>query len=71
MKPARPVQIKRSMHEDLDTMVEDGFVDEERRDALQQQLEESGLESLDQLRQQIERENELFIEYQQIKEEVI
>lgn len=67
---AKEEQMKEAIKENLDEMVQDGFLDEERRQELERQLEENKLEELDRIRQQIERESRLFNEYQDIKEEV-
>ncbi len=67
---AKEEQMKESMKENLDQMVQDGFLDEDRRQELEQQLDKNKLEDLDRIRQQIERESRLFNEYQEIKEDV-
>ncbi len=67
---AKEEQMKEVIKENLDEMVQDGFLDEARRQELEQQLEQKQLEELDRIRQQIERESMLFNEYQKIKEEV-
>jgi hypothetical protein len=67
---AKEEQMKESMKENLDQMVQDGFLDEDRRQELEQQLDKNKLEDLDRIRQQIERESKLFNEYQEIKEDV-
>ena len=64
-------QMKEEMKKNLDEMVEDGFLDEERRQELEDQINEKLLEELDSLKQQIEKENVMFSEYQDIKEEVM
>lgn len=67
---AKEEQMKQSMKENIDQMVQDGFLDEDRRQELEQQLDKNKLENLDRIRQQIERESRLFNEYQEIKEDV-
>jgi len=67
---AREEQMKDEIKKELTEMEEDGFMDEKRREELGKQLEEAKLEELDKIRQRIERENTLFNEYQDIKEEV-
>jgi len=68
---AKEEQMKEVIKENLDEMVQDGFLDEERRQELEEQLDQQQLEELDRVRQQIERESRLFNEYQDIKEEVM
>ncbi|OGK19707.1 hypothetical protein A3D80_01865 [Candidatus Roizmanbacteria bacterium RIFCSPHIGHO2_02_FULL_40_13b] len=67
---AKEEQMKEVIKESLDEMVQDGFLDEERREELEKQLEESQLQELDRIREQIERESSAYNEYQEIKEEV-
>lgn len=68
---AKEEQMKEAVKENLDEMVQDGFLDEERRAELEKQLEEKELEELDRVREQIEQENQMFNEYQGIKDEVM
>lgn len=67
---AKEEQMKEVIKGDLEDMVQDGFLDEERRSELEQLLEQRQLEELDQVRKQIEQESRLFNEYQEIKEDV-
>lgn len=67
---AKEDQLKEAIRENLDEMADDGFLDEERREELERQLEEKGLEELDRVAQEIRRESTLFNEYQAIEEEV-
>jgi uncharacterized protein YegL len=68
---AKEEQMKETIKENLDEMVKDGFLDEERRAELEKQLEEKELAELDRIAQQIEQENQMFNEYQDVKEEVM
>lgn len=67
---AKEKQMRDVVKENLDEMVQDGFLNEERRQELEQQMDQGQLEELDRIRQQIERESKAFNEYQEIKEEV-
>lgn len=68
---AKEEQMKEEIKENLDEMVKDGFLGEERRAELEKQLEEKELEELDRVREQIEQENQMFNEYQDVKDEVM
>ncbi len=67
---AKEDQMKDKIKEELDKMVDDGFMDEKKRDEILKQLEEKELEKLDQLQKQIEQENHLYNQYENIREEV-
>ena len=67
---AKEEQMKEEMKDLLDKMEEDGFLDEERRKELEERLKEGELSKLDKLKQEIERENRLYQEYDRIREEV-
>ncbi len=62
--------MKDELKEKLGTMAEDGFLDEEKREALEKLLDEKTLKELDALQQQIEKESRLYNEYDDIREEV-
>lgn len=64
-------QMKDEMKEKLEQMADDGFLDDQRRDELEQRLDETDLTSLDGLKRQIDRESRLFNEYEEIKDEVM
>lgn len=68
---AKEEQMKEVIKENLDEMVQDGFLDEQRRQELEKQLDETQLDELDRIRQQIEQESRLFNEYQEIKEDIM
>lgn len=67
---AKEERMKDEIKEKLDTMVQDGFMDDRRRQDLEQQLDKNRLVELDRIREQIERESKAFNEYQKIKDEV-
>ena len=58
------------MKRELEQMADDGFLDEQRREELLQQLEEKNSRELDQVRRQIEEESGLHDQYEEIKAEV-
>lgn len=64
-------QMKDTIKDDLDKMVEDGFMDEKRREELIQELEEKELEKLDALQKKIDQDNKLYEVYDDIREEVL
>lgn len=68
---AKEEQMKEAVKEALEQQVEDGFLDEDRKEELERQLEDKTLEELDRLRQQIERENQLYNEYLDERKEVM
>jgi hypothetical protein len=61
---------KKDMQDQLEQMSEDGFMDDERREGLEKQIAELDTKLLDQLRQQIERESQLYNAYEEIKDEI-
>ncbi|MEI6477401.1 MAG: transglutaminase domain-containing protein [bacterium] len=67
---AKQEQMKDNIKEQLDEMVEDGFMDEDKRKQLEEALDEGALEKLDQMKQQLERESGLYNEYDAIRQEV-
>lgn len=68
---AKEEQMKDEIKQNLEEMEKDGFLDEKRQSEIAEQLEKAQLEELDKIRQQIERENSLFNEYQGVKEEIM
>lgn len=62
--------MKEDLKEQLEKIADDGFLeDEEREKLLQRLLDESG-KNLDDLKKEIEEGNELYTQYEQIKEEI-
>lgn len=68
---AKEEQMKDKIKDELDKMVEDGFMDEEKRDEILKKLEDKKLEELDYARKEVEQENKIYNEYENIKEEVM
>ncbi len=68
---AKEEQMKESIKDELDKMVKDGFLDEEKRNELEQKLLEEDAAELDRLREQLEQENSLYNEYENIRDEVM
>jgi len=67
---AKEDQMKDKIKDELDKMVEDGFMDEKKRDEIIKELEERKLEELDRVQKEVEQENRLYNEYEDIREEV-
>lgn len=67
---AKEELMKDAIKDELDKMVDDGFLDEKRRDEIIEKLEQKKLEELDRVQQEIERENALYNAYENIREEV-
>lgn len=63
--------LKDGIRDELDKLVEDGFMEESERDKLLKELEEKGARELDTTLQEIERENALHSQYEQIRDEVM
>ena len=68
---AKEGEMRDEIKEVLDDMEEDGFMDAEKKEELEKQLEEGLLEELDRIKQQIEQENELYNNYEKIREDVM
>lgn len=68
---AKQEQMKDKIKEELDKMVEDGFMDEKQRDKIIEELEKKKLEELDRIQREIEQENRLYNDYEDIREEVM
>jgi uncharacterized protein YegL len=67
---AKEDQMKDKIKDELDKMVEDGFMDEKKRDEVIKELEERKLEELDRVQKEVEQENRVYNEYEDIREEV-
>ena len=67
---AKEDQMKDKIKDELDKMVEDGFMDEKKRDEIIKELEERKLEELDRVQKEVEQENRVYNEYEDIREEV-
>src|SRR3989344_34473 len=67
---AKEGQMKDKIKDELDKMVEDGFMDEKKRDEILQELEQKKLEELDLVQKEVEQENRIYNEYEDIREEV-
>ena len=67
---AKENQMKDQIKDELDKMVEDGFMDENKRDKILQELEQKKLEELDRVQKEVEQENKLYNEYEDIRETV-
>jgi hypothetical protein len=68
---AKEEQMKDKMKEDLDKMVDDGFLDEAKRDEIIKEMEQKKMEELVQIQRKIEQESRLYDEYDNIREEVL
>lgn len=67
---AKEREMKGEITDELDAMADDGFLDEERRDQLAKELGEKTAQELDQIRAVIDRENHLYREYDDLRQEV-
>ncbi|MSU55260.1 MAG: hypothetical protein EXS46_01830 [Candidatus Taylorbacteria bacterium] len=67
---AKEDQMKDKIKDELDKMVEDGFMDEKKRDEIIKELEERKLEELDRVQKEVEQENRVYNEYEDIREEI-
>ena len=68
---AKEEQMKGKIKDELDKMVEDGFMDEKQRDEILEKLEQRKLEELDRIQKEVEQENRLYNEYEDIREEIM
>ena len=68
---AKENQMKDAIKDELDKMVEDGFIDEKKRDEIIEELEKRQLEELDRVQEEAEQENQLYNEYEDIREKVM
>lgn len=67
---AKEKQMKEELKDKIEKMSDDGFLDEKQHQALEQDIERGEGKKLDQLQQEIDRENQLYLEYDAIREEV-
>lgn len=68
---AKEDQMKDTIKDELDKMVEDGFMDEKKRDEILKELEKKQLEELDRVQKEVEQENRLYNEYEDVREEIM
>ena len=68
---AKEEQMKREIKEKVDELQQDGFMEDGEANRLKELLDQTELDKLDQLKQQIEQENQLHNEYEEIKAEVM
>ena len=68
---AKGDQMKDKIKDELDKMVEDGFLDENKRDEIIQELEKDKLEEMDRVQREVEQDNRLYNEYEDIREEIM
>jgi hypothetical protein len=59
------------LQKDMQKMENEGFLDSERRQELEDQLQQEDARALDQLRKELKRESALYNEYDQIRQEVM
>lgn len=67
---AKAEQMKKELEDKLNEMTDDGFLDEARRDQLQEKIEEGDARELDRIMEEVTAENRLYDQYEQIKDEV-
>lgn len=67
---AKKQEMKEEIKEKMEQMLDDGFIDEKDKERLEQELEDGNLQKLDRLKGKIDQENQLYNEYQNIKEEI-
>ena len=67
---AKEEQLKEEMADTLDQMTDDGFMDEEKRQELIDQMKDADPAELEKIKKQIELERKLFDEYDALKEQV-
>lgn len=67
---AKEEQMKEELKKKIDEMTDEGFLDEDRRDQLEESIDNTDLEMLDKIGEQIQRESALYNEYEDIKEEI-
>lgn len=68
---AKEDQMKDTIKNELDKMVEDGFMDEKKRDEILKELEQKQLGELDRVQKEVEQENRLYNEYEDVREEIM
>ncbi|MCA9351249.1 hypothetical protein KC929_00540 [Patescibacteria group bacterium] len=67
---AKKEEMLEDIKDELDKMTDDGFMDEERREELEQLLEQEGFVDFDELQKQIEREKSLYERYESIRRDI-
>jgi hypothetical protein len=67
---AKGEQMIDKIKDELDKMVDDGFMEEKQRDEILEKLEQKKLEELDLVQKEVEQENRLYNGYEDIREEV-
>lgn len=67
---AKEKEMKDKIKDQLNKMEEEGFIDQQKKEGLLKQLEERKRAQLDELRQEIERQNSLYLEYDEIRREM-
>ncbi|HPI67356.1 MAG TPA: transglutaminase domain-containing protein, partial [bacterium] len=68
---AKEDQMKDTIKDELDKMVDDGFMDEKKRDEILEELEKKQIEELDLIQKEVEEENQLYNNYEDIREEIM
>jgi len=68
---AKEKEMKDGIKDMLEQMVKEGFIDEQERAELEEKLAQEEASNLDLLAEEIENENNLYYEYQDIKEEIM
>jgi len=63
--------LKDDLREKVEQMADDGFLDEKKRDEMLKQLEQEDIQQLERMRQELERNANLFNAYERIREEVM
>lgn len=63
-------EMKDKIKEEIDKMTDDGFMDEDRRQELIDKLGQEGLDKLDALNKEFEREKSLYNAYENLREQV-
>lgn len=67
---AKEDQMKDTIKDELDKMVDDGFMDEKKRDEILEKLEKEALEEADKLQKLVDKEKTLYDAYEDIREEI-
>lgn len=68
---AKEKEMKDAIKDMLEQMAQEGFIDEQERAELEEKLAQEEASKLDRLTEEIENENNLYYEYQEIKEEIM
>lgn len=64
-------QLKEDLKEKIDDLVEEGFMEEARREELERALDQNDLDRLDKIKQEIDDESNLHERYEAIRDEVM